>query len=414
MTTPVDPAAEAQDGGPSPKRLSRTVIALGFVSLFTDIASEMVYTQIPIFLTMVLGAPKWVVGLIEGVAESTASLLRLVSGQISDKIGRRKPLTIAGYGLGAISKPLLFLAAGWPAVLALRFLDRVGKGLRTAPRDALIAEETPNALRGRAFGLHRAMDTTGALIGPLLGLWFLSQIPSASVGAQLRRLFLFAGLPGLLAVLTLLIFVRERRNTGPDEKTSREPRKAFRFRWSELDPVYRRFLIVTVIFNIGNSSDAFLILRASQLGYSSRMLLWIYAAFNIVEAVMGYAAGVLSDRIGRKPLIVIGYGVFALVYLGLALIDRHSSVFVWPLFLLYGVYYTLTQGTQRAFAADLADPAQRASHIGAYHTVVGLALLPASVIAGALFEVSPAAPFFVGAATAAVSAVMLARQAAPK
>jgi MFS family permease len=391
------------------------VVALGVVSLFTDVASEMIYTQVPIFLTQVLGARAEVVGLIEGAAESAASLLRLVSGRWSDLAGRRKPLTVAGYGFGAIAKPLLFLATGWPAVLALRFLDRVGKGLRTAPRDALIAEVTPLPLRGRAFGLHRAMDTTGAVLGPLLGLWFLS-VFTGTREAQLRALFLFAGVPGCIAVLTLLLFVRERqpnRNSLPEREgePGRPSLAGSAARglgaWREIDPGYRRFLSIALLFNLGNSSDAFLILRANHLGFDSRMLLWLYAAFNVVEAALGYGAGILSDRVGRRPLIVAGYGVFALVYLGFALVSRGTAAAVWPLFLLYGGYYTLTQGSQRAFAADFADPARRGAQIGAYHTVVGLALLPASLLAGRLYEWQPAAPFAVGAATALASALLL-------
>jgi MFS family permease len=402
-------APGSQPGAASGKRLSSTVVALGFVSLFTDIASEMVYTQIPLFLTQILHAPFAVVGLIEGVAESTASLLRLAAGRVSDHTGRRKPLTIAGYGFGAIAKPLLYLATGWPMVMALRFLDRVGKGLRTAPRDALIAEETAPELRGRAFGLHRAMDTTGAVLGPLLGLWFLS-LYVASRERQLRALFLFAGLPGLLAVLILLVFVREKKLQSaaiPDRSAESAPSGGALLRWHDLNPNYRRFLGITFLFNLGNSSDAFLILRANHLGFDNQRLLWLYAAFNVVEAVLGYAAGVLSDRVGRRPLIIAGYGIFALVYLGFGLVNSNTAPAIWGLFLLYGGYYTLTQGSQRAFAADFADPARRGAQIGAYHTVVGIALLPASIIAGRLYQWNQSAPFLLGAVTAILCAMLL-------
>lgn len=386
--------------------LSQTVVALGVVSLLTDISSEMIYTQVPVFLTVVLGAPAAAVGLIEGVAESTASLLRLVSGWLSDRSGRRKPLTATGYALGAVTKPLLALAVSWPLVLLLRFLDRVGKGLRTAPRDALIAETTPPAARGRAFGLHRAMDTTGAVIGPLLGVALLHAFPrgEAHLADNLRGLFLCAAAPGALAVLTLLAFVRE-----PDAERSGsrapDPVSAAIPGWQELSPDYRRFLLIVLLFHLGNSSDAFLILRARTLGFSAEQLLWLYAAFNMVEALLGYVAGALSDRFGRRPLIVAGYLVFAIVYAGFALANRQWVI--WPLFLLYGFYYTLTQGTQRALAADLASEARRATQIGAYHMVTGLAVLPASIVAGVLFDLSPAVPFVVGACTATASAVLL-------
>jgi len=413
---------------PERPRLGRTVIALGFVSLLTDVASEMAYTQVPLFLTQVLGTRAGAVGLIEGIAESTASLMRLISGWLSDRSGRRKPIALWGYSFGAISKPLMALASLWPTVLFLRFLDRLGKGLRTAPRDALIAETTPAVIRGRAFGLHRTLDTTGAVIGPLLGVWFLlhasagmrrfflsaghgsffSALTAPGESGDLRRLFFFAGLPGLLAVLTLLFAVREKAVSPPSSAAARPPTFP---RWRDLQPGYRRFLLAVLIFNLGNSADAFLVLRANQLGFSAGEILWLYAAFNMVEALLGYFAGTFSDKVGRRPLIIAGYLVFALVYLGFALASGKSAI--WALFLLYGGYYTLTQGTQRAFAADLSDPRQRATQIGAYHTVVGVALLPASVIAGALFGWHPAAAFAYGAMMALLGALLLLSQRVP-
>lgn len=388
-----------------PVRLSRTVIALGVVSLLTDMSSEMVITQIPLFVTGVLGADARIVGLIEGVAESTASLLRLVSGYLSDKTGRRKPLTLLGYGLGAISKPLMALATLWPMVLALRFLDRLGKGFRTAPRDALIADATPKAIRGKAFGLHRTMDTTGAVLGPLLGIWFLAHA-SGSDAHRLRSLFIFAGLPGLMAVLALLFAVHERKPTAAEEAARKAaPPPRLLPRWHTLTPALRRYLLITLLFQIGNSSDAFLVLRAKTVGMGPIEILWLYAAFNLVEACLGYAAGNWSDKIGRRPLLIGGYAVFALVYLGFGFAANRAAI--WCLFLLYGLYYTLTQGVQRAYAADLADPAQRATQIGLYHTVVGVALLPASLLAGELFHWNPALPFFVSAATALSSVLLL-------
>ncbi|HLJ57618.1 MAG TPA: MFS transporter [Chthonomonadaceae bacterium] len=407
-------------GGPrarGERRISNTVVALGFVSLLTDTASEMVYTQVPLFLTQVLGQGPAVVGLIEGVAESTASLFKVISGGLSDAGGRRKPLTVAGYSLSAITKPLMALAAAWPAVLLLRFLDRTGKGLRTAPRDALIAEVTAKENRGRAYGLHRAMDTVGAILGPLLGVWFLSFF-IGSADRQLRALFLFAGIPGALAVLTLMFFVREKPappRPVPAADAGSGVGRGFSAlaHWRELDPAYRRFLGIMFLFNLGNSSDAFLILRAHHFGFGQQTLLWLYAAFNVVEAVLGYSAGVLSDTVGRRPLIIAGFGIFALVYLGFALVNSATAAAIWPLFLLYGGYYTLTQGSQRAFAADFADPARRGLQIGAYHTVVGIALLPASIIGGVLYRWRPGAPFFLGAATAAICALLLASQRSP-
>lgn len=410
-------------------RLSKTVISLGFVSMLTDMSSEMAYSQVPLYLTRVLGAQPEAVGLIEGVAESTASLVRIAAGWVSDRVGRRKPLIAIGYTLGAVSKPLIALATTWPLVLLLRFLDRLGKGIRTAPRDALIAESTPPAIRGRAFGLHRAMDTTGAVLGPLIG-WLLLRFVGGDFAHRVRVLLVFAGLPGLLAILTLWLIVRERGSGAPaagqPDAISRSgaapvanasmkanqgagdqpPRVGFVHAIRSLDPTYRRFLAAILIFNLGNSSDAFLVLRATDVGVRADSILLLYGVFNMVEAALGYFAGQLSDRVGRRPLVIAGCLVFALVYAGFALV--HTVAGVWVLFLLYGGYYTLTQGTQRAWSADLSHPERRATQIGAYHTVVGCALLPASVVAGRLYQWNPALPFAFGALTALVAAATLA------
>jgi len=398
--------SHSTSAGGDPPRIGGTVRALGAVSFLADVSSEMVYAANPALLTRVLGAAPWAVGVIEGIAESTASLLRLYAGWLSDRIGRRKPLTLAGYGLGAVSKPLIGLATGWGGVLVGRFLDRAGKGLRSAPRDALIAESCSPEVRGRAFGLHRGMDTAGAVLGPLIGYAFLSWRPGA-----LRDLYLLAFAPGALAVAVLAIWVRERRR--PDKITAPSPPlPSFR----GLSSAYRRYLIALAVFSIGNSSDAFLVLRAQDVLSSGvggapgdgavRMSLLLYAAFNVVEAVLGYPAGALSDRVGRRPLLIAGLMVFSLVYLGFALAS--SPWHVWGLFLLYGAYYTMTGGTQRAYAADLADPERRATDLGAYHFVVGALALPASLIAGFLYGRHAAAPFALGAICAGLTAAMLA------
>lgn len=391
--------SESTSGEEAP--LSPTVRALGVVSLCTDLSSEMVYPINPIFLTKVLGAPPWAVGLIEGIAESTASLLKLYSGYLSDRLGRRKPLTVAGYGLAAFSKPLMALAGSWGHVLGARLLDRTGKGLRAAPRDALIAENVSAAQRGRAFGFHRGMDTTGAVLGPLIGYLFLQRFPD-----HLRYLYVLAFVPALVGVLILLFFVREAKRHGVDEAGAARPAPPPRFTLSGLSPEYRRYLLVIGLFGLGNSSDAFLLLRAQEMGVSAKHLLLLYALFNVVEAVLAYTVGRLSDRVGRRPLIAAGYAIFALVYLGFALLK--GPLAVWGLFTVYGLYYTLTQGTQKALAADFAHPERRGAEIGAFHLLVGVSALPASLIAGWLYShVSPAAPFFVGAVTATVAAMLL-------
>jgi MFS family permease len=399
--TPVDPGKS---------RIGATVIALGVVSLLMDISSEMVYTQIPIFLTQVLKVPAELIGLIEGVAESTASLLRVVAGWISDRMGRRKPLAVLGYGLGAISKPMIAVSSVWPLVLGARFVDRLGKGLRSAPRDALIAENTAESIRGRAFGLHRSMDTIGAILGPLLGAWILIRI-AGSVDHRLRMLFLIAAIPGLLAVLALAALVRERPAEHHAGAAPRLPRL------SDLSPAYRRYLLVVFLFNLGNSSDAFLILRATHATaahpalFKPGEILLLYALFNVTEALFGYMAGGLSDRIGRKPVVCAGYAIFAVVYFGMAVAGSRTAFAL--LFLLYGGYYTLTGGPQRALAADLADPKQRAAQIGAYYTVVGVALLPASLVAGWLFEIHIWAPFAYGGVMALAAIALLSRLSGP-
>jgi MFS family permease len=386
----------AQQAAAGDEPLSPTVRALGVVSLCTDLSSEMVYPVNPVFLTKVLGAPPWAVGVVEGVAESTASLLKLYSGYLSDQMGRRKPLAVAGYGLAAIAKPLMSIAGSWGHVFLARLLDRTGKGLRATPRDALIAENVSPGQRGRAFGFHRSMDTSGAVLGPLVGWLYLRSFPE-----HLRWLYLIAFAPALLGVLVLLLFVREARK-GAEGAPAAPPTFSLR----GLSPAYRRYLLIIGLFGLGNSSDAFLLLRAGDQGVHPDHLLLLYALFNVVEAALGYYAGGLSDRVGRRPLIAAGYGVFALVYLGFALL--HSTAAVWGLFLLYGLYYTLTQGTQKALATDLSHPDRRGAEIGAFHLLVGIAALPASLVAGWLYtRVSPAAPFLLGATMAALAAVLL-------
>ncbi|AIE83780.1 MFS transporter [Fimbriimonas ginsengisoli] len=389
------PEIQPASGEATTEGLSPTVKALGLVSLLTDFSSEMVYPLNPVFLTKVLGAPAWAVGLVEGAAESTASILKLYSGRLSDRVGKRKPLTVAGYSMAAVAKPMIGLAGPWGVMLAARLLDRAGKGIRSAPRDALIADTTSPLNRGRAFGLHRSMDTTGAVLGPLMGYVFLQRFPG-----QFRSLYLLAFLPAVLGVVVLVTVVRERAKTGEAIKGSAA------FSISGLSPSYRRYLLIIGLFALGNSSDAFILLRAQTMGVRADQMLLLYALFNVVEATLGYAAGGLSDKVGRKPLIVAGWTIFALVYLGFALAS--SPGIAWALFVAYGLYYTFTQGTQKAFAADLAHADRRGAELGAFHMLLGLGALPASLIAGALFSrVSPSAPFFMGAFTAALSAGLL-------
>lgn len=383
---------------PEQQPLPATVKALGFVSLLTDLSSELVYPVNGRLLRM-LGAPAWVLGLIEGLAESTASVLKLYSGTLSDRIGKRKPLALLGYGLAALSKPLIGVAGGWPLVLFARVLDRTGKGLRGAPRDALIADICPKEQRGRAYGLHRSLDTTGAVLGPLLGYFYLQANPDG-----IRTLYALAFIPALLGVLLLWLVVKETPRTT--EGTSKLPRFSLR----GLSPDYQRFLLAVGLFSVVNSSDQFLLLRAQEgAKLNAQSILLIYALFNVVEASLGYLVGKQSDKIGRRPLILAGWGVFALVYAGFALLPQGVGFGgVLGLFLLYGLYYTLTQGAQKALAADLSDPSARGQQLGVFHLIVGLGALPASLVAGALYEkVSPAAPFWLGAGGALLAMLLL-------
>ncbi len=396
---------EQRPGGSEP--LPPTVKALGFVSLLTDLSSEMVYPINGTLLRM-LGAPASVIGLIEGLAESTASVLKLYSGTLSDKLGQRKPLALLGYGLAALSKPLIGAAGIWPQILFARLLDRTGKGLRGAPRDALIADVCPKEQRGRAFGLHRSLDTTGAVLGPLVGYFFLRASPHG-----LRNLYWLAFIPALLGVLLLLIVVRETpRERHPLREANLPPAPSGFAKGGKPSPAFRRYLLAVGIFSLVNSSDQFLLIRAQEgAALTPERVLLLYALFNLVEALLGYGAGKFSDKVGRRPLIVAGWLVYALTYAGFALLPKGSGFsMVLGLFLLYGLYQTLTQGAQKALAADMADPAHRGAQLGLFHLVVGLGALPASLFAGLLYDhLSTAAPFWLGAAGAVVAAILLPR-----
>lgn len=395
MPTPStsDPSGD-QDGGLS-AGVPRTVVLLGVVSFFADIAGEMVYPFVPLFLTSVLGAPVAVVGLIEGVAESAASLLRVASGWWSDRVGRRIPLIVGGYGLAAVAKVLLAVAVGWPMVLAARFIDRVGKGIRGSPRDALIADATPAADRGRAFGLHRSLDTAGAVIGPLLAL-----LLAALVGGRLRLVFAIAAVPGFLSLLPLSA-VKEPARPVPADRAGAPP-----FSFRGLDRRLRLFLAASLVFALGNSSDVFLILRARGLGLSTTAVVLAYALYNLVYLGASLPAGIVSDRVGRRNVVAVGLLIFALVYGGFALVDRPA--FVWPLFAVYGLYIALTDGVGKALTVDLAPAGARATALGTYGLVTGLAALIASVAAGQLWDrVGTWAPFLLGAGAALAAAVMM-------
>lgn len=382
-------------------RTRRNVVVAGLVSLLTDISSEMLVPVLPLFLTGVLGAPVAAVGLIEGMAETTASLMKAVSGRLSDRVGRRKPLMVIGYGLSNVLKPLLGFAAGWGQVLAIRVADRFGKGVRGAPRDALIADSTPPEERGRAFGLHRAMDTAGATIGPALAAWILWLRPE-----HYSQVFWWAAVPGVLAIAASF-FIRE---TGTGVKKGGPLVRNWSLALWELPPELVRFILVGMLFALGNSSDAFLILRAQNLGLAAPLVPWAYFTFNLAYSLLSYPAGLLSDKIGRKPVMLGGFIAFAAIYVGFGWATQ--AWMVWPLFLLYGLYYAGTEGIQKAYIADHAHPEKRGTAIGVYNALTGLAAFPASLLAGYLWDhVGVSAPFYVGGGVAALAALLLYRWA---
>jgi len=402
--------------------ITRNVVALGLVSLLTDISSEMLVYVIPLFLANVLAASPTVIGLIEGIAESLASLLRLVSGAISDRIGRRKLLVGIGYGSSVVGKALFLVATSWPIVLLARVTDRIGKGIRTAPRDALITDSTPPDARGRAFGFHRAMDTTGAV----LGVTAAAIVVAATQGdvtklteGTFHDLVLLALIPGVLALVTIVIGVHDTREAQRVAEAARRravdanaganasrPVARLRSALAGLPSAYWLFVVSTALFTIGNSSDAFLALRSQQLGMPVRDLLVVVVAFNISNAVVSWPVGALSDRIGRRALIATAWGIYALAYAGFALAGSPSTIAV--LWLIYGVYYGVNDAVGKALVADLAPSERRATAFGVINAVVGFTLLPASLIAGILWtSVAPSAPFWFGAACASAALVVL-------
>jgi len=378
------------------------IVLLGLTSFFTDVASEMVYPLIPFFLTATLGASPAVLGIIEGVAESIASLLKVVSGYISDKFRNRKGLTIAGYSSSAFGKILLYVANGWGFVFAGRVVDRLGKGIRTAPRDALIAESAGSANRGMAFGLHRALDTTGAVVGVLLAYYFLTRHTG-----NYTQVFLWSLVPAVIGVV-LLFFVR-RAVSGSPSSVSSSRVSGFRFNFRSLPRKLKLFLAVAFIFTLGNSSNTFLLLRAQNLSFTPADAILLYLVYNIIYGAVSFPAGKLSDRIGRKRLLVIGYLSYGLVYLGFALVSAPAQAWIlWGLFGLYGLYSGFTDGIEKALIADLAPSEIRATAIGLHATILGIGLFPASFIAGELWQhLGPASAFYFGGGTGLIAAVGL-------
>jgi len=402
----VEPAAAAKKYG-GLRALPRNVWAVSLTSFLTDISSEMVINIVPLFLSNVLGASTAVIGLIEGLSEATASLLKLFSGWLSDRLRARKWLAVAGYALSSLSKPFFYFANSWASVLAVRWTDRVGKGIRTAPRDALVADSIDDSQRGLAFGFHRASDTGGAVLGLVIALAVVWALQSSSVelGRHTFQVVVLASLiPAFLAVLALALAAKDVPVTGMREKPA-----------ISLKGLGRRFLVFLAIvglFDLGNSSDAFLVLRAQERGLSVTGVLGMLITFNLVYTILSTPAGSLSDRIGRKRVIVGGWLIYAAIYLGFAM--AYTGMQIWMLYAFYGAYYALTYGTAKAMVADLVPADLRGTAYGTYNAMLGLIDFPASLIAGLLWQglggwsgFGPSAPFFFGASCSLLAALLM-------
>lgn len=373
--------------------ITGNVLILGLVSFLTDMSSEMIYPLLPVFLTTVLGAGPAFLGVIEGVAESTASLLKLVSGIMSDRVRDRKGLVLSGYGISSVARPLIAAASGPLAVLFIRFADRVGKGIRTSPRDALIADSVDPSIRGKAYGFHRSMDHAGAIVGPLAATALL-----ATVVTDLRTVFWLSAIPGALTVLLIIFKVKEvARRRGPSDGSFLRifPRGRL-----------RRYILILLVFTLGNSSDAFLLLKAGKLGVSPVMIPLLWAFFHVVKMSSSMPFGALSDRIGRRSIIVSGWVIYAFTYLGFAFAS--TELHVWLLFAIYGLFYGLTEGTEKALLADIAPGGERGSAFGWYNFAIGIGALPASLIFGLIWQAyGSGAAFGFGAVLALIAALLL-------
>jgi len=373
-------------------RLKPQVRLLAFASLLNDAASEMIYPLLPVFLVSVLGATPVTVGVIEGAADGLASILKYFAGSISDRMPRRKPLVVAGYALAAGSRALIAVAGRWPAVLTARLIDRTGKGIRSAPRDAIIADVTPAEDRGRAFGFQRALDHTGAVVGPLLALLFLNVIH-----IPMRTLFMIAVIPGAIGVTMLVFFLREEPHTPktPGNSATQQP--------SNLPNNFWIAITAVALFSLANSSDAFLILQAHAAGVSTAMLPALWAAHHVIKSLFSTRAGALSDRIDRRLLLIAGWTFYAVIYVVFPF--AHSLTFFVVLFVLYAIPGTLSEGAERAWISDLVPADARGKSFGIYYLANGLCVLAGTILFGEIYQqVTPQAAFWTGAGLAVLGA----------
>ncbi len=380
------------------KKIPRGILILGLVSFFTDLSTEMIYPLLPVFLSAVLGAGALALGLVEGIAESSAAFCKVVSGYWTDWTNRRKPFIFAGYGISGLAKPLIACAAGWPFVLLMRFLDRMGKGIRTSPRDALLADITESGQRGGAFGLHRAMDHAGAVAGPLVAAALLG-----FAALSLRHIFFLAIIPSVLVMAIIFLFVKEpafattTKTHGPPNIFSE---------WKDLGGNFKYFLAALLLFTLGNSTDAFLILRLSNAGVSTSHIAMLWAAHNTIKMISTYTGGRLSDLFGSPKLITSGWTFYALVYAAFACVETPNLLVA--TFLLYGIYFGLCEPSEKSLVADIVPLNRRGTAFGYYHFVSGIGALPASLLFGFLWHTfSAQAAFLTGAALAMLAAVVL-------
>jgi MFS family permease len=388
------------------KMLSGNVFALSLVSLLNDTSSEIIYPLLPAFLALTLGASPFYIGLIEGFAESVAAILKLFSGYLSDKFNQRKLPVFLGYALASLTRPLLAFVTGWQQVLAVRVIDRVGKGIRGTPRDAMLAESVPPEKRGLAFGFNRAADHLGAVLGPVCAfvlLYFLASNPENPTAQDYRQVFLFASVPVVIGLFVVGIFVRETPREHPASIDAVTPIK---LSLRVFDPNFKRFLLVIALFTLSNSTDAFLLLRAEQAGIPVAVLPLLWMVLHFSKVVFSLIGGDLSDRVGRKKLIFSGWIVYAAVYAGFAFISEPWEA--WVLFIIYGVYFGLTEGTEKALVADLVDaPEKRGTAFGFYNLAFSIAVFPASIIFGLLWDKFGASTAFLTSAAISLAAAIL-------
>lgn len=382
-------------------RMNETVFYTGLTSFLSDTATKMIYPILPVFLTTVLGASVTSVSIIEGFAESTASVLKAVSGWWSDKIGKNKPFMIFGYLMTAIVTPLFGFVTGWYQVLFMRFVERLGKGIRTAPRDSIIAAAGGKKSNGKNFGFHKAMDNSGAIVGPFLA-WLIMMLAARKHGTptlgDYKLIFVLAAIPAVLGVITICVFIKEKK---AERKESND-----KIKFKDFDKRFYSFLIIAFIFSLGNSTDTLLLLRAQDVGFLAATVPLLYLVFNASSVILAVPIGMISDKLGRERIIILGYVLYSIVYFGFAFVGGKAIVIL--LFMLYGLYSASTDGIQKALVADIIGKKNRGTGLGLYNAVIGITLLPASIIGGALWnQFGHAAPFIFGAVLAFAAAILL-------